>query len=101
MQKIIDIEKLTDFITEHDTDFLYALEHQNREMLEELVKNIPSKNLNEIISNIRCNSSQGFLDYNRDYVPPMIETAKAIEIIKDFIKNENKVSFVENFDVRR
>ena len=38
--------------------------------------------MNNTISKIRRSSGNGYRDIDGDYVPPMIETKEAIEIIK-------------------
>lgn len=54
------------------------------------LKNIPTAyDINKVIRELRRMSGNGYRDVDGDYVPPMIETKNAIEIVKAGVKNEN------------
>ena len=54
------------------------------------LKNIPTAyDINKIIGELRRMSGNGYRDVEGDYVPPMIETKNAIEIVEAGVKNEN------------
>ena len=58
-------------------------EYETIEMLEKALENSKSAyDMNNTISKIRRSSGNGYRDIDGDYVPPMIETKEAIEIIK-------------------
>ena len=58
-------------------------EYETIEMLEKAFENSKSAyDVNNTISKIRRSSGNGYRDIDGDYVPPMIETKEAIEIIK-------------------
>lgn len=42
MERLIDTEILTDYFTEHDLAFEYAIKHQDRKELERLIAEIPT-----------------------------------------------------------
>lgn len=42
MGRLIDAEILTDYFTEHDLAFEYAIQHQDRKELERLIAEIPT-----------------------------------------------------------
>ena len=47
------------------------------------LKNIPtSYDVDKVIRELRRESGNGYRDIDGDYVPPMIETKEAIEIVK-------------------
>ena len=47
------------------------------------LKNIPTAyDIDKVVSEIRRWSGNGYRDIDGDYVPPMIETKEAIEIVK-------------------
>lgn len=42
MARLIDADELADYITENEDDFLYALEHKDRGLLETMIALIPT-----------------------------------------------------------
>ena len=60
-----------------------SYEYETIEMLEKAFENSKSAyDVNNTISKIRRSSGNGYRDIDGDYVPPMIKTKEAIEIIK-------------------
>ena len=63
-------------------------EFKTVEMLKEAFDNSrQAYDVNTVVSEIRRNSGNGYRDIDGDYVPPMIETKEAIEIIKKMATN--------------
>lgn len=53
------------------------------------IHNAPTAySVDKVIKELRRRSGNGYRDIDGDYVPPMIETEKAIEIVKAGVKNE-------------
>lgn len=58
-------------------------EFETIEMLEKAFEDSrQAYNVNKVVSEIRRSSGNGYRDIDGDYVPPMIETKEAIEIVK-------------------
>ena len=53
-RKLIDAEILADYIAEHDMEFQYAIERQDREELESLIEKIPTDPCAECIEAGGC-----------------------------------------------
>ena len=53
------------------------------------IHNAPTAyDIDKVIRELRRGSGNGYRDVDGDYVPPMIKTEKAIEIVKAGVKNE-------------
>ena len=53
------------------------------EALHEYIQNMPTAyDIDKVIRELRRGSGNGYRDVDVDYVPPMIEAEKAIEIVK-------------------
>ena len=59
------------------------------EALHEYIQNMPTAyDIDKVIRELRRASGNGYRDIDGDYVPPMIETEKAIEIVKKSIRKD-------------
>ena len=61
--RLIEADKLMDFISEHAEQIQYAIEHKNMEILESLIKQIPTA-------------------YDVDKVLEQLEYSRVVEIVK-------------------
>ena len=53
------------------------------------LKNIPTAyDIDKVVAELRRMSGNGYRDVDGDYVPPMIETKNAIEIVKKGIRKD-------------
>lgn len=72
MGRLIDAEILTDYFTEHDLAFEYAIQHQDRKELERLIAEIPTaydpdkvvKQLEEIKTGVNTNCRMDCSNYD-------------------------------------
>lgn len=56
---------------------------QDVDFIVRLIENQPTDyDIDKVIRELRIASGNGYRDIDGDYVPPMIETEKAIEIVK-------------------
>ena len=54
--RLINVDKLMDFISEHSEEIQYAIEHKDEEMLETILKEIPtSYDVEKIIEKLNDN----------------------------------------------
>lgn len=80
--RLIDADKLIDY-------FYYGIDDKqiingisDRKIID-IIKNQPTDyDIDKVIIELRRASGNGYRDIDGDYVPPMIETEKAIEIVK-------------------
>ena len=64
-------------------------EYETIGMLEKALENSKTAySVDKVIKELRRRSGNGYRDVDGDYVPPMIETEKAIEIVKAGVNNE-------------
>lgn len=87
MARLIDADELADYITENEDDFLYALEHKDRGLLEIMIAFIPTAyDVEKVVEELK----ELYDIYNQqDYdIGHHIRNAlqKAIEIVKEGIE---------------
>ena len=79
--KLIDAEILTDYFTEHDLAFEYAIQHQDRKELERLIAEIPTAyDPDKVVEQLEAYSNEE--EAERLGTIPVVELADAIEIVK-------------------
>lgn len=51
--RLIDADELADYITENENDFLYALEHKDRDFLDVMIEIIPTAyDMNQVVDEL-------------------------------------------------
>ncbi len=82
MARLIDADELADYITENEDDFLYALKHKDRHVLDSMIKRIPTTyDIDKVVEELEKDDSvklMGSLNSNNYMIP----LSKAIEIVK-------------------
>ena len=60
--RLIDADELMDFISEHAEQIQYAIEHKNMEILESLIKQIPTAyNVDKVVEQLgKKQNNKGF-----------------------------------------
>lgn len=60
--RLIDADELMDFISEHAEQIQYAIEHKNMEILESLIKQIPTAyDVNKVVQKLNeLQNNKGF-----------------------------------------
>ena len=83
--RLIDTEILTDYFTEHDLAFEYAIQHQDRKELERLIAEIPtSYDPDKVVEQLEDYGNEETRYYKNTPYEKCIEECigKAIEIVK-------------------
>lgn len=85
MGRLIDAEMLTDYFTEHDLAFQYAIQHQDRKELERLIAEIPTAyDPDKVVEQLEDYGNEETRYYKNTPYEKCIEECigKAIEIVK-------------------
>ena len=81
--RLIDADELMDFISEHAEQIQYAIEHKNMEILESLIKQIPTAyNVDKVVEQLEDRSKEYNSGVRLHGKPEKIITNEAIEIVK-------------------
>lgn len=96
--RLIDADKLADYITENEDDFIYALEHKDRGLLETMIALIPTAyNIDKVVEELEEWSinvtilelhNNELREYEEECKRDVICTEIAMDIIKAGGKNE-------------
>ena len=74
-----------------DNDLILAIQNQQSAYMIalRLLDNEPTAyDIDKVVAELRRMSGNGYRDVDGDYVPPMIETKNAIEIVKQSIRKD-------------
>lgn len=81
--RLIEADELMDFISEHAEQIQYAIEHKNMEILESLIKQIPTAyNVDKVVEQLEDRSKEYNSGVRLHGKPEEIITNEAIEIVK-------------------
>lgn len=81
--RLIEADELMDFISEHAEQIQYAIEHKNMEILESLIKQIPTAyNVDKVVEQLEDRSKEYNSGVRLHGKPEKIITNEAIEIVK-------------------
>lgn len=81
--RLIDADELMDFISEHAEQIQYAIEHKNMEILESLIKQIPTAyDVDKVVEQLEDRSKEYNSGVRLHGKPEEIITNEAIEIVK-------------------
>lgn len=60
--RLIDADELMDFISEHAEQIQYAIEHKDMEILESLIKQIPTAyNIEKVVEELKNEKNSGMI----------------------------------------
>ena len=81
--RLIEADELMDFISEHAEQIQYAIEHKNMEILESLIKQIPTAyDVDKVVEQLEDRSKEYNSGVRLHGKPEKIITNEAIEIVK-------------------
>ena len=81
--RLIEADELMDFISEHAEQIQYAIEHKDMEILESLIKQIPTAyDVDKVVEQLEDRSKEYNSGVRLHGKPEKIITNEAIEIVK-------------------